>query len=97
MKEFGPAENFLQARKFCDLMQTWSGKKGPVPALVRARYYTFYNIVHNMNSPYKGRLASIKWRVHGADKWCDMEHKDLPPIYESTNERSNNLSRYENP
>ena len=76
-------------------MQIWSGKHGKVPALVRARYYTFYNIVHNMNSPHKGRMASIKWRVRGADKWCDMKQQDLPPIYENNKERNTNLERYD--
>ena len=95
LKEFGPAESFLKVDKFCNIMQIWSGKHGKVPALVRARYYTFYNIVHNMNSPHKGRMASIKWRVRGADKWCDMKQQDLPPIYENNKERNTNLERYD--
>ena len=71
-------------------MHIWSGANGPVPALLRARYYTFHNIVYNMNSPYKARITSSKWRSRGADKWRDIETDRLPPQYtdNSTNENS---------
>ena len=94
LENFGPAEEFLSVKKFCDLMHRWSGKQGSVPALLRSRYYTFYNIVYNMNAPYKGRLASIKWRVRGADKWCDMNQKDLPPQYVNSEQTYDNSARY---
>ena len=76
-------------------MHIWSGKYGYVPALLRSRYYTFYNIVHHMKAPYKGRLASIKWRNRGADKWCDMNLQENPPQYENTEKRNNNLEKYD--
>ena len=76
-------------------MHIWSGKNGPVLALVRSRYYNFYSIVYNMNAPYKGRLASIKWCVRGADRWCDMNQQDLPPKYTSSEENYDNSTRYD--
>ena len=76
-------------------MHRWSGKQNSVPALLRSRYYTFYNIVYNIDAPYKGRLASIKWRVCGADKWCDMNQQDLPPQYVNSEETYDNSARYD--
>ena len=86
---------YLESKKFSQLMHTWSGTDGPVPALLRARYFTFYNIVHNMNAPYKGRLASIKWRTRGADRWSDMNPDALPPVYENSSNGNENSTRYD--
>ena len=48
-----------------------------------------------MNAPYKMRLASIKWRVCGADKWCDMNHQDLPLQYVNSEETYDNSARFD--
>lgn len=93
LNEYGPANEYLKATEFSGLMYKWSGAGGAVPALLRARYYTFYNIVHNMNAPYKGRIASCKWRVRGADKWSHMDPSELPPMY--VNENNENSARFD--
>ena len=76
-------------------MHTWSGTDGPVPALLHACYFTFYNIDHNMNAPYKGRLDSIKWITHGADRWSDMNPDILPPVYKNISNDNENSTRYD--
>ena len=48
-----------------------------------------------MNAPYKGRLASIKWRTCGADRWSDMNPDALPPVYENVSNGNENSTRYD--
>lgn len=48
-----------------------------------------------MNAPYKGRLASIKWRTRGADRWSDMNPDALPPVYENISNGNENSTRYD--
>ena len=60
LDKYGSADIYQETKKITELIHICSGANGPVPALLRARYYTFHNIVHNMNSPYKVRLTSSK-------------------------------------
>ena len=48
-----------------------------------------------MNAPYKGWLASIKWRTRGADRWSDMNPDALPPVYENISNGNENSTRYD--
>ena len=81
LQKYGPANEYLNPSKFSRIMDAWSGASGIVPGLLRARYYTFHNIVHNMNAPYRSRLTSIKWRSRAADKWCDLASDKVPRPY----------------
>ena len=48
-----------------------------------------------MNVPYKGYLTPIILWVYWGDKLHDLRLQDLPPVFESLNERNENLSRYD--
>jgi hypothetical protein len=68
------AENYLQPNEFSALMKRWS--KGS--AVQRCRYYTFHNMVKNMNVSSKTRRISNKWAYRAVDKWADMAAEDVP-------------------
>ena len=64
-------------------MERWSlppSDPNAASAIERARYYTFYNIVHNLNAPWKSRLKSTKWRFSSADEWSKMDPTKVPAL-----------------
>ena len=73
------ARCFLEPSDFTELMTQWSSPDAS--AINRARYYTFYNIVHNLNAPYLSRLISAKWRFRAVDKWIDLPPSEVPGAY----------------
>ena len=70
------ALHYLSPPAFTVLMHEWSSP-GAHP-IFRARYCTFHNMVHSLNSPYMSRLVSQKWRFQAADVWEDMDQVEVP-------------------
>ena len=72
LKKYVPAIEYILRNKLSELMYLWSGADGYVSALLRDRFFTSYNILNNIDAPYKWHVASIKWQNRDADKWSDI-------------------------
>ena len=78
------AEFYRGRSRFCLLMSQWAGGIEGVDdrfepsGLERARYYTFVNMVNNLNVKYEQRLVAEKVRFRSADRWDDMDPEDVP-------------------
>lgn len=55
--------NTKKQKKITELIHNWSGTNGPVPDLIRDRYYTFHKIVHNMIHPIDHVLIQVNGAV----------------------------------